>query len=208
MGRRSKDPEIRKREMILAAEALFREKGFEATSVSDITDKVGVSHGAFFYYFDSKNEILKAVIAYYVGLSEEWVKGIVKDKNTNAVTKIQTILDASLASTKEPEEENKLMGYMHSEGNEALHSEYVKRSYEMIIPMITEVVEEGVKEGHFNVQYPRETVEYIVYLFDESLHQLQNTAQSKDVYYRKIRALEIILTRVFGMKEGSISLLT
>jgi AcrR family transcriptional regulator len=208
MGRRSKDPEIRKREMILAAEALFREKGFEATSVSDITDKVGVSHGAFFYYFDSKNAILKAVIAYYVALSEEWVRSIVKEKNSNAVTKIQSILDASISSTKELESENKLMGYMHSEGNESLHSEYVKRSYEMIIPLITEVVEEGVKDGYFDVKYPRETVEYIVYLFDESLHQLQSTAQSKDDYYRKIRALEIILTRVFGMKEGSISLLT
>jgi AcrR family transcriptional regulator len=208
MGRRSKDPEIRRMEMILAAEGLFREKGFEATSVSDITDKVGVSHGAFFYYFDSKNEILKAVIGHYVKLSEELVLGIVKDKNSNALIKIQTILDASLASTKEPEHEDKLMGYMHREGNEALHSEYVKRSYEMIIPLITEVVEEGIKEGYFDVKYPKETVEYIVNLFDESLHQLRDAEQSKDTYYRKIRALEIILTRVFGMKEGSISLLT
>ena len=210
MGRRPKDPEIRRMELIMAAESLFAEKGFEDTSVSDITDKVGVSHGAFFYYFPSKNEILKAVIGYYVNMSRDWVTGIVKDPNSNAVKKIQAILDASISSTKEVENqsENKLMKYMHMEGNESLHGEYVRRSYEMIIPLVTEVVEEGIREGQFDVKYPKETVEYIVYLFDESLHELQNTTQGKDAYYRKIRALEIILTRVFGMKEGSISLLT
>ena len=62
MGRISKDPELRRKEFIETADKLFREKGFDQTSVSDITDKIGLSHGSLFYYFPSKNELMKAVI--------------------------------------------------------------------------------------------------------------------------------------------------
>jgi AcrR family transcriptional regulator len=209
MGRRSKDPEIRRMELILAAEALFKEKGFEATSVSDITDKVGVSHGTFFYYFESKNDILKAVIHYYVGLDKELIAKIVNDDSRSAVKKIQAIVDLSMCSN-EPSElsENKLVQYMHREGNESLHSEYIKKTQEVMIPLITSIIEQGDQEGSFDVKYPKETVEYILPLFNEYQHSLRDASQSKDAYYRKVRAMEIIINRVLGMKEGGISLLT
>jgi AcrR family transcriptional regulator len=57
MGRKAKDPEVRRQEIIDAAQQLFTQKGFDQTSVSDITDLVGLSHGAFFYYFKSKNDL-------------------------------------------------------------------------------------------------------------------------------------------------------
>src|SRR5208337_5178073 len=112
MGRKSKDPEIRRMELILAAESLFKEKGFEDTAVSDITDKVGVSHGAFFYYFESKNEILKAVIHYYVSLDKELIAKFVNDDSMSAVKKIQAILDISMSSSESSVlSENKLVQY-------------------------------------------------------------------------------------------------
>jgi len=209
MGRKSKDPEIRRMELILAAESLFKEKGFEDTAVSDITDKVGVSHGAFFYYFESKNEILKAVIHYYVSLDKELIAKFVNDDSMSAVKKIQAILDISMSSSESSVlSENKLVQYMHREGNESLHSEYIKETQEVMIPLITAIVEQGIKEGTFDVPYPKETVEYILHLFNECQHSLRVASQSNDAYYRKVRAMEIILNRVLGMKEGGISLLT
>jgi AcrR family transcriptional regulator/predicted enzyme related to lactoylglutathione lyase len=41
-----------------AACELFLEKGFEATSIADITSRVGVSRSSFFNYFSSKSDIL------------------------------------------------------------------------------------------------------------------------------------------------------
>ncbi len=209
MGRKSKDPEIRRMELIQAAEQLFKEKGYEDTLVSDITDKVGVSHGAFFYYFESKNEMLKAVIHYYVSLDKELIAKFVNDDGMSAVKKIQSIVDLSMSSN-EPSalSENKIVQYMHREGNESLHSEYIKETQEVMIPLITSIIEQGVKEGSFDVKYPRETVEYILHLFNECQHSLRDSSQSKDAYYRKVRAMEIILNRVLGMKDGSISMLS
>lgn len=52
----------RRQQFLDAALEVFVEQGYAATSVSDITARVGVSHGAFYRYFDSKRDILDAVI--------------------------------------------------------------------------------------------------------------------------------------------------
>ncbi|MFY0309596.1 TetR/AcrR family transcriptional regulator [Leisingera sp. D0M16] len=46
-----------------AADQLFYERGFEATSFADIAAAVGISRGNFYYHFKTKDDILEAVIA-------------------------------------------------------------------------------------------------------------------------------------------------
>ncbi|MEX0304120.1 MAG: TetR/AcrR family transcriptional regulator [Leisingera sp.] len=50
-----------------AADQLFYERGFEATSFADIAAAVGISRGNFYYHFKSKDEILEAVITRRLG---------------------------------------------------------------------------------------------------------------------------------------------
>lgn len=44
-----------------AAAIVFRERGYQATRVDDITQRAGTSHGAFYLYFANKQEILEAL---------------------------------------------------------------------------------------------------------------------------------------------------
>jgi AcrR family transcriptional regulator len=48
---------------------LFAEKGYEATSIRDITKAVGLSVAAFYNHFAGKNELLQAVYDFYRGLN-------------------------------------------------------------------------------------------------------------------------------------------
>lgn len=50
-------------EIVAAADRLFYERGFEATSFADIAAAVQISRGNFYYHFRTKDEILTAVIA-------------------------------------------------------------------------------------------------------------------------------------------------
>jgi AcrR family transcriptional regulator len=60
---RSGRPKASSRETLAeAACELFLEKGFEATSIADITSRAGVSRSSFFNYFASKSDILWATL--------------------------------------------------------------------------------------------------------------------------------------------------
>jgi len=51
----------RRGDILMAAAALFREKGYEATTIRDITTAVGIASGSTFCHFKSKRDILDAV---------------------------------------------------------------------------------------------------------------------------------------------------
>jgi TetR/AcrR family transcriptional regulator, cholesterol catabolism regulator len=60
----SKTPRLaNRRELIIKTAArLFREKGFEGTTVRELADAVDLQSGSLFFHFDSKEEILLAVL--------------------------------------------------------------------------------------------------------------------------------------------------
>lgn len=52
----------RRADLVRVSARLFREKGFDGTTVRDIADAVGMRSGSPFYHFKSKQEILAAVM--------------------------------------------------------------------------------------------------------------------------------------------------
>jgi AcrR family transcriptional regulator len=54
--------DARPSELTAAALELFVEKGFAATRLEDVAARAGVSKGTLYLYFDSKEELFKAVI--------------------------------------------------------------------------------------------------------------------------------------------------
>ena len=57
-----KKPEERKAEMVAAASKLFAQQGFVRTSVAEIVSAVDVAKGLFYYYFTTKDDMVKAVV--------------------------------------------------------------------------------------------------------------------------------------------------
>ena len=74
-GRNPKTSRGRKtrRKILDAAEAEFGEKGFHAGSISGITQRAGVALGTFYTYFESKEEIFQALVAYMSRRIREWI---------------------------------------------------------------------------------------------------------------------------------------
>ena len=58
------DADVRNRrdDLIRVSARLFRERGFDGTTIRDIADAVGMRSGSPFYHFKSKQEILAAVM--------------------------------------------------------------------------------------------------------------------------------------------------
>lgn len=53
-------------ELLRAAEAAFTERGLAATKVEDITGRAGVSKGAFYLHFDSKDDCFKQIVETFI----------------------------------------------------------------------------------------------------------------------------------------------
>lgn len=52
----------RREELLVAARATFEERGYFDTRVADIVTRAEVSHGTFYTYFDSKDDVLRALV--------------------------------------------------------------------------------------------------------------------------------------------------
>lgn len=94
MMRISKEPEIRKQELIETALKLFLKKGYEKTSIRDILREVNGSPGMFYYYFSSKEEIFEEAIQYYVENYTKELSQIFKDENLSFHEKYNRIVNA------------------------------------------------------------------------------------------------------------------
>lgn len=55
---RSYDPVQTRKAIIKAALKLFKRNGYNGTAVKDITDEAGVTKGAFYHHFESKEDVL------------------------------------------------------------------------------------------------------------------------------------------------------
>src|SRR5215471_7001382 len=60
--------------IVKEASRLFRERGFENVSVGEVMKAAGLTHGAFYAHFGSKEELQVAAIAYGQGVSLERVQ--------------------------------------------------------------------------------------------------------------------------------------
>lgn len=54
--------EERRRQLVEYATSRFAENGFHPTSVAEITEGLGVGKGVFYWYFDSKEDLLRAIL--------------------------------------------------------------------------------------------------------------------------------------------------
>lgn len=80
-----------KRKIFETSMKLFAEKGYEATSIEEITATVGVAKGTLYYHFSSKEEIFDFLIDEGIKLLQNSVD-IKTAKYTNYVDKIKAIV--------------------------------------------------------------------------------------------------------------------
>jgi TetR/AcrR family transcriptional repressor of nem operon len=81
------------RESVLnAADHLFYVKGFSETSFADIADKAGVPKGNFYYYFQSKDELLDAVVDRRIEALSDRLK--LWDRNNDPRRRIEMFLSS------------------------------------------------------------------------------------------------------------------
>jgi len=92
---------MEKRERILEVSLkLFMEKGFNQTSIEEITKLAGISKGSFYTYFKSKEDLLENIIESLIGNVEKEFFKIVSIKKKNPVDYIENFLKLNLSLSR------------------------------------------------------------------------------------------------------------
>jgi len=84
----------RRGELVRAAAQLFREKGFEGTTIRDIAGAVGMQSGSPFYHFANKHELLMAVMEEGLRLGLERSRAVVEARGLTTVERFRQLVRA------------------------------------------------------------------------------------------------------------------
>jgi AcrR family transcriptional regulator len=214
MARVIKDPEERRKELIDTAERLFVSRGYEQTAISDIVKEVGVSQGTFYYYFDSKEDVLVAVLERNIAVMESDFIQIAKRSDLDEAVKLNSMINTFIDNSTSGK---KILGYIHDDKNKALHRKLIRiRPLARISPAMADVISNGVSKGRFNVARPMETSYLLLMLIASALHMFyhpealresRGIGQGGRVDHDNMRmALEDALSRVLGVSDYRFSL--
>ncbi len=77
-----RNPEVTKENILRESGILFNTQGYKATSISNITDATGLTKGAIYRHFASKDELEIETLTYLSGIMNEKVRGRIKAQST------------------------------------------------------------------------------------------------------------------------------
>lgn len=133
-----------KRKIFETSLRLFSEKGYDATSIEEITATVGVAKGTLYYHFNSKEEIFNFLV-------EEGMKLLINSIEIK-ISRCDNVLDkikaVSLIQLKAIAKYENLLTIVLSQvwGNETRNL-FCKNKVMEYIEVIQQIVQEGVNNG-------------------------------------------------------------
>ena len=154
--------EARKEEFLRTAETLFNEKGYEHTSVDDIVARMSVAKGLFYYYFDSKDQLLELLIRRLIDEVRANVAGVVARQDLSALEKLGEL---ARSNNEIKARSLTLVAYFNEDRNKALHYLMEDQMTEFMVPAMEVIIRQGLEEGVFHTPYPRETAIAILSTF-------------------------------------------
>jgi AcrR family transcriptional regulator len=207
-------PEDRRRELLDHAQALFFERGYDDTSVNDVIARAGISKGAFYHHFPSKESLLEALAERLARGSITQVREVLDDPALSAVDRLNGFLErarqmkvetapqilATFATVFRPENI-----VLYHRLNEALVA--------VMAPVLARIIAQGVEEGTLDTPDPRVTAEMVL-LINTSSHQAvaraiqastdDERAAAADQLERHLQLQGIAIDRILGLPDGTL----
>lgn len=155
---RNKYPEVTVERILDAAQQLFLEKGYDNTTIQDIVDELGgLTKGAVYHHFKSKEEIMDAVgdRMFFANNPFEAVK---KRSDLSGLEKLREVI--RLNNADEQRTELTLQSVPVAK-NPRLLAEMLISNRKVLTPCFRELIDEGLADGSICTEYSREISELL-----------------------------------------------
>lgn len=159
ISRITKEPDVRKQEILNAAMELFATKGYEKTTITDIARHLNISQGLCYRYFTSKDEIFEIGLDQYANYFVEEYKSGLCDKSKSLREKIMTFPTFYDVEKKE----DVSYQFFHRQDSNQFHILLSFKVCEKMHPIVCEVSYEAIKNGEIHLKQPETTASFILY---------------------------------------------
>ena len=200
MPSHNKDHHPTKARIIAAAWQLFSSQGYDRATVEAILDNVGVSKGAFYHYFSSKEDVLDAVVEHMTGQALDHIKSSLQDASLSAIDKLNRFLSAA-----------RNLPVLLREDNVIIRHKMSLRNVALALPVLADIIAQGVREGVFDPVETEETARLILHLAGEwgevqarTLLEAPNTPENLALFQRRINLFTTALERILAAPTGSL----
>ena len=158
---RNKHPEETVSLILDTAFRLFMEKGYERTSIQDIIDHLGgLSKGAIYHHFKSKEDILAAVVDRMTAESNHMLEEIRDRTDLTGKEKLKTIFKESISR---PVMDEMFMIVPNLHDNPRLLHSIFREAVELVAPQyILPIIRQGISDGSIQTDYPAELAELTI----------------------------------------------
>lgn len=147
----------RKQELLNLAYHMFIEKGYENTSIDEIVAKAGIAKGTYYYYFESKEATLEAVVEMMIKKNSTAAKEILTAE-LSIPEKLVSVVDAF----RPDKEESVITNVLERKENIIMHDKICKKIVEVAVPILAEIVKEGIAQGIFLCTHIEERVKMLL----------------------------------------------
>lgn len=136
----------RRRQIIETATSLFSSRGYHATRMQDIAEALDMQAGSLYYYFESKEALLTAIVEASVDVAVERLR-VVLDEVTDPVERIRRGIEGHLTVFDDHAD---LFSIFNSEKLDSISEELagkvnaLGRDYE---DLWVQIIREGMQEG-------------------------------------------------------------
>lgn len=180
---RNKHPEETVNLILDVAFRLFMEKGYEYTSIQDIINQLGgLSKGAIYHHFKSKEDILVAVTDRMTGESNKMLADIRDRTDLTGKEKLKTLFKESILRPVQDE----IFAVAPDLGNNPrlLLSIFRETAKEVAPNYILPIIKQGISDGSIKTDYPAELAELVILVANIWMNPMI-FEDSLEVSYRK-----------------------
>jgi AcrR family transcriptional regulator len=160
MARPADNYPVKRKKLLTIAENVFLQKGYEQTNVDDILKASGISKGAFYHYFKSKEEVLAASIENMLDEAVAFLQPTVDDLSLGALEKFKQFMEQKSTFQTTKLEYAALLGKLMQ--SDVFQQKYVMTMAQKMVPLFAKIIQQGTDEGVFHVAYPYETADILI----------------------------------------------
>lgn len=189
-----KKGDLKRAQILDAAEKLFFDKGYDRTSVQDILDALGMSKGGFYHYFDSKESVLRAVSERRAEGRFDRLTAELYGMRRSPIDRLNLLLGmVNLFETEELRFAALMLRLCYVEGDASMREHHRRILLDRLAPHVSDVIAEGVADGSFHVRHPAEVARLLLLLAldvdEEACTLLADEPENPDVMLRMLELL-------------------